>query len=332
MTSASTRAGGLGTPAARWVLVFVWASGVWLSVAAGSLQLSDRLDVGAYLAGLVGALIVTTPGSRPLGRVGALSVPLLALALAVVALSRAPSTTAVWGLHFATYLVALLIVRGNVVAGALGSAAVIGSAIIDGLLEPLPAAGWAPLLSIPLGSVAAAIAWRLVLRHIVRQERAHRSDAARARHLVAADAEAIADAQRHLDGIRGEAGPLLDRLTLGECIDAELRTALTRAEATIRDGISAPGLHHPLLTAELARLRDRGVTVVLLGEAWPTDQVVGTDLAQQVVRLTADVTAGRITVRCLPAGQPAVLSVVRPTATGTEQIKLARNGRILSRS
>lgn len=336
VTSASTRAGGLGTAPARWVLVFVWACGVLWSLAQGSFASPEPIKVIAggfgYAAGLVGALILTTPGGALLRRPRVGCVLVLALSLAVVTLSHAPTGAEIWGLDFATYLMALLIVRGHTVAGALGSAATIGYALAWAVAHGAPPDTWPKLLGIPIGSVAAAFAWRLVLVHIVRRERAHRGTAARAEQQAKADADAIVDAQRQLADIRAEVAELLTRIARGDDVDAALRTDLTRAEASVRDRISVPHLRHPLLIAEFARLRNIGVTVVVLGEVSPAGGIVGTALAKRVVQITADVTRGRVTVRGLPDGRSAALSVVRPSTTGSEQIMLSADGRVLSRT
>ena len=55
--------------------------------------------------------------------------------------------------------------------------------------------------------------------------------------------------------------PVLERVADGEPIDEELRIELTHAEAAVRDRIRVPHLQHPLLVAEISRLRRLGVAV-----------------------------------------------------------------------
>ena len=104
--------------------------------------------------------------------------------------------------------------------------------------------------------------------------------------------------------------PVLERVADGEPIDEELRIELTHAEAAVRDRIRVPHLQHPLLVAEISRLRRLGVAVVLLGESSSPDQLVEDRLAEACRALIAPVASGRVTIRALPAGRPAALSVV----------------------
>ena len=101
-----------------------------------------------------------------------------------------------------------------------------------------------------------------------------------------------------------------ERVADGEPIDEELRIELTHAEAAVRDRIRVPHLQHPLLVAEISRLRRLGVAVVLLGESSAPDQLIDERLAEACRALIAPVTSGRVTIRALPANRAAALSLV----------------------
>lgn len=329
--SAATGAGGLGTRPARWVFVFVWSCGVWFGVFTDLTPL-DPLNASAYLAGLAGGVLLTTPGAAPLTRRRVTALVVLALYVAVIALHRSPVVANVPALTFATYLVAFVIPRGNIVAGAVGGSLVIGYALGWGLTADPSGAGLVFLLGVPVGSVAAGMVWRLALRWIVRRERAHRDAGALAADRAAAADEAIDASRREFADIRAEVGPLLARIGAGESIDEAMRTQLAVVEAAIRDRIRAPHLQHPLLVEELARLRARGVAVVVLGEPPAGDPVIPAAVALRIVELISPTTEGRITVRSLPAGRAAAMSVVVQTGNTSEQVHLAPDGRVLSRS
>lgn len=330
LTSGATCAGGLGTATARWVFVFAWVCGIWLGLIDGYFSPLDPLNASAYAAGLAGILLLTTPGDAQLSRGRAVALVAATLYLMVVLLSREPEVTNLPALNFTTYLVAFAIPRGNAVAGGVGSALVVGYATIWGLLHGATGGELARLLSVPLGCVLAGIVWRLVLRGIVRRERYHRSAAGQAADRTEASLEAVRVSQQELADIRAEVAPLLGRIIEGAPIDPDARVALVRTEAAIRDRIRAPHLQHPELVAAFAELRDRQVTVVVLGE--PADgSVVGGALVSRLVEVLSEVPEGRVTVRSLPPGRGAAMSIVVRGPRRSEQILLSKTGATVSR-
>ena len=331
LTSGSTSAGGLGTRPARWVFIFVWACGVWLGAIDGYLSPLDPLNASAYLAGLAGGLLLTSPGSRPLSRRRVLWVPVLAIYLTAVALFRSPMVMEVWAVTFASYLVAFLLPRGNLVVGGVGSVLVIGYAAAWGLTEDPTGTDLFLLLGIPVGCLVAGIVWRLVLRSLVRKERAHRGAAAQASERASASEEATVASRLELADIREATSSLLSMIGEGASIDEAMRTRLTLVEASVRDRIRAPQLRHPRVAAESARLRAIGVTVVLLGEPSAGGEAVGASLAAQIVALMSSVSEGRVTLRSLPEGRAAAVSVVIQCSGRSEQVMLDPQGRVVSR-
>ena len=332
VTSAATHAGGLGARPARWVFIFVWVCGAWLGIIDGYFTPLNILNASAYAAAFVGGLLLTTPGSHPLPPRRALWLPVIAFYMTVIALYRAPAVMDIWALDFAAYLVAFLIVRGNPVAGGIGSAVILSYALRWGLAHDPPAVDLMLLLGIPVGCMAAGIVWRLVLRGVVLKERTHRSAAARAAEHTMATDETNSMADQELADIRAAVGPLLVRISNGDPIDGAMRTQLTLAEAMIRDRIRAPHLQHPLLVSAVTQLRTKGVAVVVLGEPTHAGVIIDTPLAQGIVELIADVSTGRVTVRSLPEGRAAAASVVIQISERTEQFLIAGDGSILSRT
>lgn len=330
LTAAGTGAGGLGTAAARWSFVFVWACGVLQVLVDGSLAAEPLAWAIALPAGLVGALLLTTPGARPLVLARLLWLHPLALLVVWAALASAESVGELAALNFATYLMAFQIPRGNVVAGSVGSGLLIGAAVAWALPQSPDGPALAMLIGVPLGCVAAGVMWRLVLKWIVRSERAHRGSAERSAERAVASAEAIAFSRAELAAIGDLVVPVLDRLANGEVIDAELRTELARAEAAVRDRIRAPHLQHPELMAEVDRLRRDGVAVVLLGEPAAPDQLVDARLAEACRTAIAPVTSGRVTIRTFPANRPASLSVVVQTEDEAVQVQWSAAGELVA--
>lgn len=311
LTPADTGAGGLGTALARWAFVFVWATGsVLQAIVDGSLAAAPLEWGVALVAGLIGALLLTTPGPLPLPPARVVWLPVISLLTTAVALHTADAVGWVPALVFAVYLVAFLIPRGNAVAGCVGSALLIGAGLAWALPQQPSVAAVAEMLGIPIGCVAVGFVWRLVVRYVVGRERAHRGAATRSAERAEAAAEAIATSRAELAEIADMVAPVLGRVADGEPIGEELRIELTHAEAAVRDRIRVPHLQHPLLVTEISRLRRLGVEVVLLGESSAPGHLIDDRLAAACRALIAPVTSGRVTVRALPANRAAALSVV----------------------
>jgi hypothetical protein len=237
-----------------------------------------------------------------------------------------------WALDFAAYLATFLIVRGNVVAGAIGSVLVLALAAVWAWPRQPSPQEWAVLLGIPIGCVFAASAWRLVLRWIVRQQRMHRSNTARAAERAEADAEALAATRAELRQISAQVIPLLERIVRAEPVDDAMRAALAFTEAGIRDRIRAPQLNHPELVATIGSLRRRSVEVVLLGEPGAGPPQASHALVAAIKAAIAPVSTGRVTIRTLPAGRAAAVSVVIADADAATHLQFASNGMLLARS
>lgn len=332
LTSATTAAGGLGTPAARWAFVFGWVCGILQGLVDDSLARAPLLWAAALATGLIGVLALTTRGDRHLSAPVAGMTIAIACFVAVTALRTASAVGDVWGLDLAAYLATFLIVRGNLVAGVIGGLLVPGiAAVWAAPQEPSPQQ-WALLLGIPIGCLLAASAWRLVLRWIVRQERLHRGTAARAAERAEADAVALAATRAELAAISADVTPLLERLCAGEPVEAGLRADLAFVEADVRDRIRAPHLQHPVLVPAIATLRRRGVEVVVLGEASEDAQGLSDGLATAIAAAIAPVTDGRVTIRTLPAGRVAAASIVTRDAGGNTHLEFSATGSLLVRA
>jgi hypothetical protein len=332
LTSLATSAGGLGTRAARWAFLFVLACGALQGLADRSLLEAPLLWSAALAVAGAGALALTTPGARHLSPALAAGTVASAGVVAVVALWSAPEVRNLWALDFAAYLATFLIVRGNVVAGAFGSVLVPALGAAWAWPHQPSSQEWALLLGIPIGCIFAASAWRLVLRWIVRQQRLHRSNSARAAERAEADAEALAATRGELEQIGAQVIPLLERLARGEPVDEAMRAALAFTEAGIRDRIRTPQLNHPELVATIEALRRRSVEVVLLGEPGAGSPQVPDALAAAIRTAIAPVRSGRVTVRSLPAGRTAAVSVVIADADSATHLQFAPSGALLVRS
>ncbi|WP_080792875.1 hypothetical protein [Corynebacterium pacaense] len=303
MSVSLTGAGGLGTPLARWVFVLVWVCSVWADcVTENSPPLTPLLAL-AYALGLVGGLLLTTPGAAPLSRSHATCLPLISLTMVAVVLAHADRVSGFETVYFATYLVAFAIPRGNPVAGVVGSVLVIGYASLWAMINGAAAPEIAELLGVPIGCLIAGIVWALTLRWIVGQERHHRSEEGRAAQRTAASMVAVATAQQESATIRAEIAALMEGIIDGTEIDNPLRVQLIRTEAAIRDRITVPHLQDSELVRVVADLREKEVTVVVLGEPSMDRSEVDDALITRLIEVLSEVDSGRITVRSLPPGE-----------------------------
>ncbi len=332
LTSAGTGAGGLGTRLARGSFLFVWACWSFQIVRLGLFQAAPLVWTLALLGAGAGTCLLTTPGVRPLSPARAVWVPVSALGLAAAAFLSADTVTHLSALSFAAYLVAFLIPRGNLVAGAIGSTLLIGAALAWAWPQgPTPGA-LLRLVAVPLGCVAAGVLWRFVLHRIVGRERAHRSSAARSAESSAASAEALEASPTELAAIKGLVVPVLERIAEGDVIDARMRSEVAVVEAAIRDRIRLPHLQDPGLVAEVERLRRLGVEVVLLGESSSADTPILPRLARACRSAIAPVTQGRVTIRAFPAHRAAALGVVMQTEDEVVRVQWSTNGDVIAAS
>jgi len=108
------------------------------------------------------------------------------------------------------------------------------------------------------------------------------------------------------------ATPLLEKLAAGGPITAADRLEYALAEAELRDGLRAPSLVLPDVSAAARSARRRGVEVVLLDDSDPSLLGPG-DLARAASRISALINAsrgGRVTARLLPPGRGTIATIV----------------------
>ena len=108
------------------------------------------------------------------------------------------------------------------------------------------------------------------------------------------------------------ATPMLERLASGAAITPADRLEYALAEAELRDGLRAPSLVLPDVSAAARSARRRGVEVVLLDDSDPSLLGPG-DLARAASRISALINAsrgGRVTARLLPPGRGTIATIV----------------------
>lgn len=332
--AAGTGGSGLGTTRGRIALIVVWALNFLYGGLTGSLSTGPWVW-GAYAAGLAGAILLTRPGDEALPKATSCCAALSAVLTATAVLSYPVPSGEVWILAYAGYLPALLIARGNPVAGGVGWLAV----VLVGLgwcieREAVPA-DYMDLFGVLILAVVFGIVWVLTFSRLVRHERRHRSEAGRSRVAQLAAAAAVERISGEVTAVRGEAEPVLTQIAEGALIGPELRGEAAVAEATIRDRIRSPMLQHPMLSETVGVLRRSGVDVLLLGEVASDGQGperISDALADSIVAEIRELGAGSaVTIRTLAAREAGALSIVVSVHDRRTRLTLSGDGVVLER-
>ena len=219
LTSASTGAGGLGTPAARWALTVTWALGLLSDVLSGAVAAPFGTELLALPFGLVAAVVLTTRGDNALPAARAVVVAAAAAVSAIGALTSGAPLGTTWSFNFAAYVAALLLPRGNIRSG-IGGGALIGIlGTIWAIRFGASLTQFLDLLALPLLALVVGGTWRWLLGRIVRRELAYRREVERAAVAAEiADASAAAT-QAELAEIGAEVGGLLTAISAGRSLD-----------------------------------------------------------------------------------------------------------------
>lgn len=282
LTARGIGAGGLATRGARWALVCAWALGGVKAGIDGQLTPSYLTLPMACVLCLVAVFLLTRREDAPL------SAPLAALVAALLIVATALALTvpfeeaSIWQLHFASYLLALLLVRGNPLPAAIG--AVVHFALMlwwTSANEVPPEALW-EILPPPLIAYLVSVLWLFSLRRIVEQERAHRSDAAEHARQAGAELEASRRVELELELVRARTEHVLTRLRDGAVLDDGLRAEIAVVEGEIRDRIRSPRLQHPELNRAIASVRARGASVNVLADDSPDGPRLGERAANEI--------------------------------------------------
>lgn len=331
VTAAGSGGAGLGTQAARWALLAVWALGALTAAIQGDFEQLDLVRVSAYLVSLPSVILLTTPGDRTLDRPRALAVVSFALATAALVFSSDPTLRQTWLFNLSVYIVALLIARGNATAGGVGGAILIALGAACAWADGWTATAVAELVGIPIVALLVGSVWRLALRRIVASERRHRSEQAHAALAAELAEQTAASDRRELTEVFSQVVLPLSLLARGRELDERFRSELTLIEATIRDRIRAPWAQHPALAKTIAAQRRVGVDVLLLGEREePLSEQLSMAAAGLIEAALDRVAYGSVTLRVAPPGREHVLSVLLRGDAQTMRVLLAADGSVLS--
>jgi hypothetical protein len=156
------------------------------------------------------------------------------------------------------------------------------------------------------------------------------------RSVAAAASYAASDAAQEIRRQRvGELAsavvPILGDLAKGEPISEGDRTHYRATEATLRDGVRGRSLALPSVVSATTEARRRGVEVNLLddrGEAL-REGLAMQRMADAIVTVLDQTDAGSVTIRLLPHGRDAALTIVTALDNDSSRIDLDEHGEAL---
>jgi hypothetical protein len=308
----------LAGPAAVTAGVFSWAT-VAANAVLGIATMPRPAVLAAGLAwALLGVLAVTR--RHPPGVVGSVVVassPTVA-ALAAMAQTSAVPLSSVALVQSASYLGALLAVRGRVRAAVLAAvtqaAVLVVWGVATGRVAQVPRVFVMPALAL----VVAIAWWRMLGRDAVVVERETHTQASMQ---VQRDAAQLASARAagRLAEIADLAGPQLRRLAHGDPVTQGGRVELVAVEAAVRDLVRARRLVAEPLSEACARARRRAVRVVLLDDGDPDGPPLPPDVLDRMAGWVDGAAVGVVTIRVLPPGREALATVLVEDGAGASR-------------
>ncbi len=124
------------------------------------------------------------------------------------------------------------------------------------------------------------------------------------------------------------ATPLLARISRSLVVSDDDRLDYILAEATLRDGVRARGLHLPEIIGATTAARKRGVEVTLLddrGGGLPTEKAMQL-LTARITESLRNVSDGRLTIRLAPPGREVAASLVVESQGRSHRLDLDEMG------
>lgn len=240
------------------------------------------------------------------------STGVLALILAAVAIGMLGSPFSygdLWFLMAAALILAACVIRGNLVTALGGGLLTIGGVALWGAVDGVDPRLIASVVSRPIAVLVLAVAFTAVVQRMQRRTAAEHeravAETARAAWTASEAAERAAKA--------AEMVPLtehmLERIASGAPLTAEDRGRAQALDGLLRDRLRAGRLAVDAVLEAAMRARAQGVYVVLLDDH-DGEPAIDLAAADDWIAARIDAARERVTVRLLPAGRSAPLSVM----------------------
>ncbi|WP_345496191.1 hypothetical protein [Nocardia callitridis] len=217
----------------------------------------------------------------------------------------------VWTAFAASYVLAVLVLRGRLGAAWLG---VLGTGVVIAVVGVVAGVRSGVLLGaiVPVATVAGVSMFTAIMRPTQRSLRLLREEATMRAAAEATMAAENGERDRQLARLDKVARPILERIAEGAELTCDEREQCRLLEAELRDGLRAPHLATDELNGAARGARSRGVEVVLLDDGgfagvpgWLRDQVIAA-----AARELDSANEGSVTVRILPMGRRILATVL----------------------
>jgi hypothetical protein len=233
---------------------------------------------------------------------------------------------AAWHFGAGTFVLFFLATRAHPVSAWCGMAGVLAATLArvgttDRDWHALPDLLLTHLSLLLIGTVSG-----VVLRRATRQAAAV---AARTEARWTAQAARLAEAaerNRRVAELERTVRPALERLAAGQVAGPEERRRLAALEAELRDRIRGAALDVPAVVAAVRAARLRGVVVEIMDDGGLAAVPDAAAVLAPIPGMLAAAREGRVVIRILPPGRPAVVTVVAETAGGTSRSTIDRTG------
>ncbi|WP_454196984.1 hypothetical protein [Nocardia sp. Marseille-Q1738] len=225
----------------------------------------------------------------------------------------------VWTAFAASYVLAVLVLRGRLAAAWLGVAGIGVVIAVVGVVAGLRV-GVVVGSIVPVATVAGVSLFVAIMRPTQRSLRLLREEASMRAAAEAAMAAENGERNRQIAHLDAVARPILERIADGDELTASEREQCRLLEAELRDGLRAPHLVTDQLSSAARGARSRGVEVVLLDDGGFAG-VPGRVRQQVIDAATRELDAaneGSVTVRILPTGRR-ILATVLATASDRDR-------------
>lgn len=326
----AARVSGLGSRVARWALLYVTATGAAQTVLLWGTFARPWLVVVALAATAAAAVLLSLPVDDPLPLAAALAVAALPVVNAACVLPQLdpPHPERAWAFAVGCYFGGLLEVRGRPVAACGGGVVALALVLAWARSHHATALQAAAVAGLAVGAYLVGALWRRMLERHVDRIRAHRSEEVRAAVAESATRAAVAASAAELRTIGAEARVLLDRIGAGGVLDEAERADARLLEARLRDRIRARALAQEPVAGACNRARRNGTDVLLLDDGAGAGALPAPVL-RRIADLVAPVAEGRVTVRVLPPGRGALVTVLVDQAGRVSAEALSATGTIV---
>ena len=237
-----------------------------------------------------------------------------------------------WTFGMSAAILVFMCVRGRTLLAWIGLILMLLTAAVWGATEG-PGAAYALGVSvINAGPVLMGTVFAYTIRPLARSIYVLREQSTRRVARESATAALLEERDAQLDRLDALARPMLALLASGEALRDEDRTKCALLEARLRDMLRAPALQDPAVVEAAQAARLRGVEVVMLDDKGMDDTPAS--VCHRVHRAVADcldtVWTGSATVRVLPPGRTALVTVLLRGDAEVRRIELDREGRSVS--